>query len=151
MKMEYLIKSASQDDLKRLKEYKLDSIIQYADLLDEEEMDRIKNYVDTTTPKQINDYKNIICEGKIVGSFLITNNHDTHLIDEIYLESDYRGKGIGTKVIKNIISSIDDNVYLWVYKNNKAVNLYKRLGFKIINTTETRYYMEYKKSLNLSK
>ena len=40
--------------------------------------------------------------------------------------------------------SNNKNIYLWVYKENiKAVSLYKRLGFKIIDETESRYYMEY--------
>ena len=35
-------------------------------------------------------------------------------------------------------------VYLWVYKDNvKAISLYKRLGFLIINETKNRYYMKY--------
>ena len=38
------------------------------------------------------------------------------------------------------------NIYLWVYKeNSKAVLLYKRLGFIIVDETESRYYMKYDK------
>lgn len=71
--------------------------------------------------------------------------NDSVLLDEIYLNSEYRGKGIGTKIIKNIIDN-NHKVSLWVYKNNiKAISLYQRLNFKIDKEDEKRYYMIYSK------
>ena len=55
-------------------------------------------------------------------------------------------KGIGTNILNNILNN-NSKVYLWVYKENTlALNLYKKLGFKIKETTETRYFMQYDKS-----
>ena len=67
------------------------------------------------------------------------------LIDEIYIEKEFRNNGIGTDIIMKVVKKNNNkNIYLWVYKENiKAVSLYKRLGFKIIDETESRYYMEY--------
>lgn len=58
---------------------------------------------------------------------------------------------IGTNIITNIIEK-HPIVYLWVYKNNiRAISLYERLGFKVIEETKTRYYMKYKeKFINLN-
>lgn len=71
--------------------------------------------------------------------------NDSVLLDEIYLNSEYRGKGIGTKIIKDIIDN-NHKVSLWVYKNNiKAISLYQRLNFKIDKEDEKRYYMIYSK------
>lgn len=76
---------------------------------------------------------------------LLTNNDDGKLLDEIYLEEEYRNKGIGTKIIMDILNN-NDVVYLWVYKENeKAISLYKKLGFNVIEETESRYYMKYNK------
>lgn len=59
------------------------------------------------------------------------------------MEEEYRNRGIGTDIIKNILET-NSNVYLWVYKENiKAIALYKKLKFKVIDETKTRYYMEY--------
>ena len=67
-----------------------------------------------------------------------------HGFGEIYLEEEYRNKGIGTKIIMDILNN-NDVVYLWVYKDNKkALSLYKKLGFNVLEETETRYYMKYK-------
>ena len=65
------------------------------------------------------------------------------MLDEIYIEKDYRNKKIGTNIIKDILKN-NDTVYLWVYKDNiKAIKLYKKLGFLIKEETDSRYYMEY--------
>lgn len=78
-----------------------------------------------------------------MGCVLVTKNDDGVLIDEIYIEKEYRNNGIGTDIIKNILQN-NTIVYLWVYKlNKKAISLYKKLELKIIKETETRYYMRY--------
>ena len=67
------------------------------------------------------------------------------MLDEIYIEKDYRNKKIGTNIIKDILKN-NDTVYLWVYKDNKkAISLYKRMRFNICRSTDTRYYMGFKK------
>ena len=116
-----------------------------------EEIDKINKYVTSEVPKLINDYRNIVVDNKIVGCLLLTNKDDGKLLDEIYLEEEYRDKGIGTKIIKNILNN-NDIVYLWVYKENKkAISLYKKLGFCAIEETESRYYMKYSKGVNSTK
>ena len=141
----YKLENASIKDIERIKKYKLNTIFEYAKDLDKEEVEKINNYVNKTTPKQIFEYKNIVLDNIIVGSFLITKNEIGLLLDEIFIEEQYRNKGIGTSIIKDIVSKSNNNVYLWVYKDNiKAVNLYNKIGFNIKEKTNSRYYMEYK-------
>ena len=76
---------------------------------------------------------------------MITKNENGLLLDEIFIEEQYRNKGIGTSIIKDVVSKSKSNVYLWVYKDNiKASNLYNKIGFNIKEETDSRYYMEYK-------
>lgn len=141
----YKLENASIKDIERIKKYKLNTIFEYAKDLDKKEVEKINNYVNKTTPKQIFEYKNIVLNNIIVGSFLITKNENGLLLDEIFIEEQYRNKGIGTLIIKDIVSKSNNNVYLWVYKDNiKAVNLYNKIGFNIKEKTDSRYYMEYK-------
>lgn len=64
-------------------------------------------------------------------------------MDEIYLEEQYRSKGIGTNIIKQVLNE-NKIVYLWVYKDNvKAIKLYENLGFIVEEETETRYFMKF--------
>ena len=149
--MEYKLLTSSDKDVNRLIEYKKRTIYEYAKDLSNEEIDKINKYVTSEVPKLINDYRNIIVDNKIVGCLLLTNKDDGKLLDEIYLEEDYRDKGIGTKIIKNILNN-NDIVYLWVYKENvKAISLYKKLEFYVIKETESRYYMKYNKGVNSTK
>ena len=141
----YKLENSSIKDIERIKKYKLNTIFDYAKDLDKNEIERINNYVNETIPKQIDEYKNIVLNNIIVGSFLITKNENGLLLDEIFIEEQYRNKGIGTSIIKDVVSKSNNNVYLWVYKDNiKAVNLYNKLGFNIKEETDSRYYMEYK-------
>lgn len=140
----YKLENASIKDIERIKKYKLNTIFEYAKDLDKEEVERINNYVNEIVPKQILEYKNIILNNIVVGSFLLTKNEAGLLLDEIFIEEQYRNKGLGASIIKDIISKTNNNVYLWVYKDNiKAINLYNKLGFNIKEETGSRYYMEY--------
>ena len=141
----YKLENASIKDIERIKKYKLNTIFQYAKDLDKEEVEKINNYVNKTISNQIFEYKNIVLNNIIVGSFLITKNENGLLLDEIFIEEQYRNKGIGTSIIKDVVSKSNSNVYLWVYKDNiKAFNLYNKIGFNIKEETDSRYYMEYK-------
>lgn len=143
--MNYKLVKSSNDDIDKLIDYKKKTIFEYANDLPNNEINKINNYVNNNVPKLLNNYFNIVVDDKIVGCLLLTDRDDGILLDEIYLEEDYRNKGIGTDIIKNVISN-NDIIYLWVYKENLiAVSLYKKLGFNIIEETESRYYMKYSK------
>ena len=143
--MNYRLIKSSNDNIEKLIKYKKRTIYEYAKDLSENEINDINNYVEDKVPKLINDYFNIIVNDKIVGCLLLTDKDGGILLDEIYLEEEYRNKGIETNIIKEVISN-NDIIYLWVYKENKqAISLYKKLGFVVIEETESRYYMKYSK------
>ena len=48
-------------------------------------------------------YYNIIIDDKIIGSVCIKDLENAKLLDEIYLEKEFRNKGIGTDIIRKII------------------------------------------------
>ena len=141
--MNYEIKSATENDIPRLIDYELKTIFEYSGKLTEQEKIEINTYVKNQVITKLENYKIVFNDNNKIGCLLITNNDDSISLDEIYLEKDYRNKGIGTKIIKKLISE-NKSVYLWVYKlNEKAISLYKKLGFEIIDETENRYYMKY--------
>ena len=117
----------------------------YSKDLAEDEINKINEYVINSVNETLKNYFNIIIDDKIIGSICIKDLKNAKLLDEIYLEKEFRNKGIGTDIIRIIIEN-NKNIYLWVYKANKrAVELYKRLGFTIEEETETRYHMYYGK------
>lgn len=143
--MEYELVKSSSKDIERLIDYKKRTIYEYAKDLSKDEINKINSYVTSEVPKLIGNYCNIIVDNKIAGCLLLTDKDNDILLDEIYLEEEYRNRGIGTNIIKEVISK-NDTIYLWVYKENKrAITLYKKLGFNVIEETESRYYMKYSK------
>ena len=143
--MDYKLIKSSNDDIEKLIDYKKKTIFEYAKDLSENEINKINNYVKNNVPKLLNNYSNIVVDDKVVGCLLLTDKDDGTLLDEIYLEEKYRNKGIGTSIIKEVINN-NDIIYLWVYKENvQAISLYKKLGFNVIEETESRYYMKYSK------
>ena len=139
----YKLVKASKKDIPRLIQYKKDIIYMYSKDLVEDERNKIDEYIITSVNETFKDYYNIIIDDKIIGSILVKDIQEGKLIDEIYIEKEFRNNGIGTDIIKKLIEN-NESIYLWVYKDNtKAVSLYKRLGFKVIDETESRYYMEY--------
>ena len=140
--MRYILEKSSIDDIERLIDYKKRTIYEYANDLSEDEINKINNYVIDIVPRELVNYCNIVVDDKIIGCVLLTNGDDGNLLNELFIEEKFRNNGIGTDIIKNIIRE-NDIVYLWVYKENKqAISLYKKLGFNVIDETESRYYMK---------
>ena len=141
----YKLVKASKKDIPRLIRYKKDIIYMYSKDLAEDERNNINEYIITSVNEMFKDYYNIIIDDKIIGSILLKDMPQGKLLDEIYLEKDFRNTGIGTDIIRKMLKK-NRNIYLWVYKENeKAISLYNRLGFIIVDETDSRYYMKYDK------
>lgn len=89
-------------------------------------------------------------ENKPIGYIFAKKIDDKYLIDGLYVDINFRNKGIATKLVKEIIREIyllgDYEIFINVLKKNKvAVNLYNKLGFNTKEETDSRYYMKYKK------
>lgn len=141
----YKLVKPSKKDIPRLIRYKKDIIYMYSKDLAEDERNKIDEYVITSVNEMFKDYYNIIIDDKIIGSILLKDMPQGKLLDEIYLEKEFRNTGIGTDIIRKMLKK-NRNIYLWVYKENKkAISLYKRLGFIIVDETDSRYYMKYDK------
>lgn len=90
-------------------------------------------------------------DGKIVGAVWVRIMNDYgHIDDEtpslaISLYKEYRGFGIGTAMMKEILALLKFHGYsqvsLSVQKANYAVKLYLKVGFTIIRENEEEYIM----------
>ncbi len=91
------------------------------------------------------------CDNKIVGACWTRIMNDYGHIDNdkpsfaISLYEEYRGKGIGNRLMKSMLKLLKDKGYkktsLSVQKNNYAVKMYKNVGFKIIDENKEEYIM----------
>lgn len=143
--MNYKLVNASNDNYDTLVKYKLATVLEYATNLEQEELDKICNYVNNEVKEQLNNYNLIVVDETIVGCLLVKDYDNGVLLDEIFIEENYRNFGLGTQILNNVLSE-NNIVYLYVYKENeKAYKLYVKMGFVIILETDTRYFMKYEK------
>ncbi len=90
-------------------------------------------------------------DGKIVGAVWVRIMNDYgHIEDEtpslaISLYKEYRGFGIGTTIMKEILALLKTNGYkqvsLSVQKANYAAKMYLKVGFEIVRENEEEYIM----------
>lgn len=90
-------------------------------------------------------------EGKVVGAVWTRIMNDYGHIDDktpsfaISLYREYRGRGIGTKLMQEMLNLLKEKGYkrasLAVQKANYAVRMYKKVGFKTVDENEEEYIM----------
>lgn len=73
--------------------------------------------------------------------------NDGYLIDGLYVDVSFRGRGISKELISEAIHEVElkgnYKVFIKVWRENTiAYNLYKSFGFKIISEEDNKYYME---------
>lgn len=90
-------------------------------------------------------------DGKIVGAVWVRMMNDYGHIDNktpslaISLNKEYRGFGIGTAMMKEILALLKSHGYrrvsLSVQKTNYAAKMYLKVGFEIVRENEEEYIM----------
>jgi len=102
-----------------------------------------KSFKDTHRKEHIRiiEYKNL-CVGYVDFKFKSYCGY----VNDIQLSEKVRGKGLGTYLMKLLEQETLDHglkrICLKVFKDNKAVQLYKRLGYKIFSEDDTSLIME---------
>lgn len=89
--------------------------------------------------------------GKIAGAVWVRIMNDYGHIDDktpsfaISVYKEYRGKGIGTALMREMLAILKKRGYkqasLSVQKKNFAAEMYRKLGFKTIDENEEEYLM----------
>lgn len=108
-----------------------------------------KNQIDIEKYFSLNEFdlpntKIIQYNNEDIGRLTVVYSKDNIKIDNIHILPNYQGKGIGRKLIEDLIAEANDlnlPLALQVLEVNPAQKLYKALGFEIYDTKEHRYFM----------
>ena len=106
-------------------------INQYEDknLIDYE---KVLNWVRRKITGNIACYTRVQMDGKIVAYFHLDDQAEQIELDDLYVLPQFRGKGIGTKILERTFDFTEKTIFLYVFKENtRAISLYERMGFQV--------------------
>jgi ribosomal protein S18 acetylase RimI-like enzyme len=78
---------------------------------------------------------------KSIGFYQIKQDGQNLEIKGLFLIKDFRGKGIGYRLMKEFENNNVKTISLKVWENNPAVEFYKKLGYEIVKEKDHKYLM----------
>lgn len=142
--MEILYKPADLTDIEQIFQFNK-SLIDTYETIENIDYEKVLGWVRRKIEKCIKDYTAVFVNDEKVGYYHFYKNQDgEYELDDLYIFSEFRNKGIGSVIIEKCCSSVDGAVMLYVFiQNERAVALYKRLGFTIVEELNgSRYIMK---------
>ncbi len=152
--MEYIIREMRNDEYQLLDEFLYEAIFQRDEnnILPREVTKEPSLKVYTENWGKKHDYC-LFAEscGSVIGAVWVRIINGFGHIDDtipefaISLYKEYRGLGIGTELMRNMLQLLKNNGYkktsLAVQKDNYALKLYEKVGFRIIDENELEFIM----------
>ncbi len=86
----------------------------------------------------------IVAHGRDIGQLSVKKQPEALYLNGIYLLPAYQQQGLGGQIIRDILSraqACGRPVRLQVIIGNPAVHLYERLGFRVIDKSDTHLLM----------
>jgi ribosomal protein S18 acetylase RimI-like enzyme len=91
-------------------------------------------------------YQIILLDGEQIGRLYLLRGKDEFLIIDIAILPEYRNRGIGTSLLKDILAEAEAAklpVHIHVEQYNPALHLYTRLGFQPLQQDGIYFLMEW--------
>ncbi len=140
--MNLVYKISTKSDIHKIFDLSKNLIDEYEDIQNID-YEKVLKWVDKKIEENIHEYTSIYLDNTLVGYYHFHEDKDKMELDDFYIFSEYQNKGIGSKVLSELIRT-EKTIYLYVFaKNTKAIRLYERYGFKICeHVSKTRFIME---------
>lgn len=146
--MDYKLVAYQEKYFKKLYEIKKDNFKWYVEKIygwdEEKQIEFQKKFIE----EHSKDIQVIKVKDEVIGmisSYIDENNEN--IVELIYIDKKYQGKGIGTNLLKEQLKRDKENkrnTILQVFKENPAKHLYEKLEFKTYEETDTHYKMRKK-------
>ena len=140
--MNLTYKTSNHSDISKIYELSKNLIDQYEDI-ESIDYEFVLNWIYKKIEENIHEYTSIYLDDTLVGYYHFYEVKNKMELDDFYILNEYQNKGIGSKVLNDLIQT-DKKIFLYVFKKNiKAIQLYERFDFKIIeHVHKTRVIME---------
>ena len=90
------------------------------------------------------EFQIIVCDGTDAGRLYVDHRQQDIRIVDITLLPPFRGMGIGSFYLRRLIESArhaGKSLSIHVERNNRALGLYRRLGFRTVNDSHPIYVL----------
>lgn len=140
--MELGFEPARREDVETLYGFNRELIEKYEDPANID-LGEVLAWVRRKLEKRLGEYVRVTANGRLAGFYRFCTTDGEPEIDDLYIFPEYRGLGIGSAVVEKCCAEAGGPVMLYVFaKNERAVALYRRLGFEITERVGgTRYIM----------
>lgn len=123
---------ASETDIEPIFNLSRNLILKYEDTASIDLL-RILAWVRRKIDEHIHEYRRILREGVHVGYYRLFTGELGRELDDLYIFPEYQNQGIGTEIISRCCAQGPLSLYVFT-KNTGALSLYRRLGFREIQT-----------------
>ena len=123
---------ASETDMEPIFNLSRNLILKYEDTASIDLL-RILAWVRRKIDEHIHEYRRILREGVHVGYYRLFTGELGRELDDLYIFPEYQNQGIGTEIISRCCAQGPLSLYVFT-KNTGALSLYRRLGFREIQT-----------------
>ena len=93
---------------------------------------------------EVTQVRIITSDGVDAGWMQSEAREDGLYLEQIFVDAPFRRRGIGTTVINGLITQANHTslpVTLAVVRSNPALRLYKRMGFRVADEDDRKFYM----------
>ena len=91
--------------------------------------DQVLAWVSAKIKENISAYCRVTLDGQTCAYYRLCSDGE---VDDLYVLSSFRGRGIGTAILEKCIAESKAPLYLYCFVNNQpALSLYRRFGFAV--------------------
>ena len=137
--MRVTLRPTSQGDLEFLWRLHLDSMREYVEKTFDWDLEAQRGYIAKAADGEMG--KIILVDDVEAGFWNIVESESEVFLNSIVLLPEFQNRGIGTRMINELLDDAERPVRLQVLKVNPAIALYERLGFQVCADKETYYEM----------
>lgn len=107
------------------------------------DLPKVLAWVENKIRANIDQYVCVKMDDRKVAYYHLEKGNTEAELDDLYVLPQFRGKGIGTQILRDCIATMNLPIFLYVFKNNAdAIRLYQRVGFEITESIgKTRLIM----------
>ncbi len=146
MDSSYTLRPAREEEFEALWQMHREAFHDYA-VATWGEWDEVARHAEFRTEFDGQPLTAIMVDGRLAGALRLEQHPDHLFVDEIMIGAAERGRGLGTRVMRDVMDEaarLDKPVRLSVFKVNPARRLYERLGFRRVGGDTHRDVMEWR-------